>query len=302
MTLPHFHIFRQVGVYSTDVYPAGVCPTDVYPAGVCPADVYPAGVYPENRALELILEKDTITHMVTLRMKARERFVLVDQNARADTFELLEAPSRNLGQVRVRFCERRQYSRAATVSLVQGISKAERMDQTIRQVTELGVAFIIPMQSARSTVLLTPETSLGKQERWQRLAHAAASQAACAFVPEVAAPAKLSDILPLVSQNDVLLVAWEEYTGGGIHEALAGVGKNAHVCVFVGPEGGFDEEEVKTLCAAGAKPVSLGGTILRTETAAVIACALVLHELGELGNRTGGVYDDEPLCNDGLRI
>ena len=254
MTLPHFHIPESLGTFLKD------------------------------EELRLVLSTDIIAHMITLRLRPNERFTLVDPTGQTHTFELLEKPARKITSLPVRFCHSHHFKRPAFVRLVQGISKGERMDQTIRQVTELGIAAIIPLESARSTVRLKEADRLKKQERWQRIACAAADQSACTFVPEVYKPCNLAEALSLVS-GDLLLVAWEEFSGQGIREAIADTDSSSGVSLFIGPEGGFEKAEVDEMIAAGAIPLTLGHTVLRTETAAVIASALVLHELGELGNR-----------------
>ncbi|MCL1890557.1 MAG: 16S rRNA (uracil(1498)-N(3))-methyltransferase [Coriobacteriia bacterium] len=305
MTYPHFH-------------------TDVLPHSFCEKNE-------TNVSFELPVEGDIVAHMKTLRLNAGEHFVLVDRAGVAHTFELAAVPrapkkaTDATVAVSVRFCGKQQYQRPARLTLVQGISTGERMDQTIRQVTELGVSRIVPLESLRSTVRLTAEARPKKQERWMRLARAAADQSAATLVPEITAPCKLDEALALVSDCDVVLVAYEEHAGTGIRAALEkcvsetlkkdknGNAKEAfalpappnvpRVAIFVGSEGGFDSSEIAILQTKGAIPVSLGRSILRTETAAVIACALALHELGELGNVLEGLSPSHacPSCPNPAR-
>ena len=285
MTLPHFHIpdcndsLGLPGQGKSDAY------DDTNRIDQLPIDNN-QNPYSASDEFELPLIPDILAHLCTLRIGIGERFVLVDSSGNATSYEACATPHRKSNTLAVRLCERWVYQRPAAVTLIQGISVAERMDLTIRQTTELGVSRIVPLESARSTVRLTPESRLLKQKRWQRLALAAADQAACAMVPEITAPLMLADAIKTVSDCDVLLVAWEEYDGPGIREALLSYEETnkPHVGIFIGPEGGFEASEVAVLQAAGAIPVSLGSSILRTETAAVVAVALILHELGELGN------------------
>jgi 16S rRNA (uracil1498-N3)-methyltransferase len=273
MTLPHFHI-------ATDSSTEPSSPE----------------AYKEGARCALALPRDIITHMRSLRMVQGECFVLVDLKGKATRYELCEALSRTVPKdcteitLQVRVGESRQYTRTACVTLVQGISTADRMDQTIRQTTELGIQGIIPLECARSTVRLSDDTRSKKHMRWQRIAQSAAEQAACAFVPTITRPCTLAQALVHVAYYDLCLVAWEEYSDKGIRDALAEVRTHhphnplSSIALFVGTEGGFDAPEVTQMCDAGAVTVSLGSTVLRTETAAVVASALVLHELGALGN------------------
>lgn len=169
------------------------------------------------------------------------------------------------------------------VTLVQGLVKGEKMDQIVRQATELGVSRIVPLDAERSVVRLEGAKASARTERWRRIATEAAKQSQRADVPLVAEVAAVQSLEALLGEARVL-VCWEDSSSApGIGEALRGV--EGEVAVVVGPEGGLTAHEVASLQAAGAVVVSLGETILRTETAGVVACALVLYELGGLGAR-----------------
>ena len=180
-------------------------------------------------------------------------------------------------------------SDAPQVTLAFGVSKGARNDDIVEGAVEVGVAGLLPVLTARSIVRFDAEKRVERGERWRRVALAAAKQSKRLSVPEVGAPVAFSDALPVLSGYDLVLVAWEEAaaSGTGIREAIAAAGPlppKARVAVVVGPEGGLGVEEVTLLEGIGAVVVTLGTTILRVETAAVVATALVLHELGGLGN------------------
>jgi 16S rRNA (uracil1498-N3)-methyltransferase len=169
------------------------------------------------------------------------------------------------------------------VTLAQGLAKGEKMDTVMRQATELGVARIVPFVSQRSVVRLDRTKATARTERWRRIAEGAAKQAHRLDVPEIAEPIALAD-LPGALEGTRMLLAWEEAGDAvGIAATLAGPGARDAVSVIVGPEGGLSAAEVQTLEEAGAVRVSLGPTVLRTETAGVIATALAIHALGGLG-------------------
>lgn len=172
------------------------------------------------------------------------------------------------------------------VVLVQGLAKGEKMELVIRQATELGIERIVPLSTSCSVVRLGPEKAAGRATRWRRIAAEAAKQSQRTSVPDIA---DLTDVLGLAEAlGDVActLVAWEDADGApGIGEALAGAAPAFRdaVAIVVGPEGGLSAEEVAILVSTGARVVSLGPTVLRTETAGVVAAALVLYERGGLG-------------------
>jgi 16S rRNA (uracil1498-N3)-methyltransferase len=174
------------------------------------------------------------------------------------------------------------------VVLAAGIARRERMEFTIQKATELGVAEIWPLACARCVVRLDEDRAGRRGERWRRIAEEAAKQSQRSDVPHVARAMTVDALLAAAGRFDVVLVPWEEAeTAVGIGEALdlEGAGSDASVLVVVGPEGGFEPSEVGAMQDAGARIVSLGDTVLRTETAAIVAVAITAYELGGLGGR-----------------
>lgn len=172
-----------------------------------------------------------------------------------------------------------------SVTLVQGLAKGDKMDDVVRQATELGVARIVPFVAERSVVKLDPLKAAARVERWRRVAAEAAKQSQRTDVPEVTQLVP-SVALPELLANSAVLVCWEEAAGSpGIGGGLDALGPDAgtDVAVVVGPEGGLTPWEVEAMTAGGAVAVSLGQTVLRTETAGVVAAALALYARGALG-------------------
>lgn len=175
------------------------------------------------------------------------------------------------------------------IVLAAGIARRERMEFTVQKATELGVTEIWPLATARCVVRLDEERAGRRSERWRRIAAEAAKQSQRTEVPLVREPIGIAELAAEAGAFDVVLVPWEEVAASapGIGEALdsAGATNASSVLVVVGPEGGLEAGEVAALRDAGAVAVSLGDTVLRTETAATIAVALASYELGALGGR-----------------
>jgi 16S rRNA (uracil1498-N3)-methyltransferase len=250
---------------------------------------------PEGKAgafVSLPLDAEAILHMRTLRLRMGEHIIAVDKPGHGWELELTSVPQRHSKAVKGVLVSERTESREVELTLVQGISATERMDQTIRQVTELGITRIIPLESERSNVRLEGEARKAKGERWRRIARSAAEQSGQLLLPRIEEPLDLAAAIALVKDLDGLLFFWEEPGGCSLTDALeksAFSQKDASFCprvaLFVGPEGGFSAAEAALLESAGAHTVTLGKTILRTETAAVVTCALALYHLGALGAR-----------------
>ncbi|MEZ4467273.1 MAG: RsmE family RNA methyltransferase [bacterium] len=162
------------------------------------------------------------------------------------------------------------------VHLWYGLPKGDKLETVLRQATELGVERVRLLACQRSVVRLEGGRKDGKLDRLARVAAEAARQCGRADVPTVEAPATVAEALA-AEVPGLLLVLHPE---GG--RPLVEVPLTAPVTVCVGPEGGFSPDELARFDAAGGIRVTLLGPVLRTETAAPVACALVLHGLGAL--------------------
>lgn len=241
-------------------------------------------------AFPLRLAPDDAKHARVLRLSAGEHIAVVD--AARDYFEC-EVVSFDDALPTVRIAQRLEGGAAGgAVVLVQGLAKGDKMETVIRHATELGVAGFVPLACERSVVKLDERKAAAKAERWRAVAKSAAMQSGQRAAPEVSEPLGLAQACGLLAQATAVLVCWEEAPQTAhIDEALAaGLSRcaaqpdDARIAVVVGPEGGLTQREVDALLAScpRASLVTLGPSILRTETAGIVAPALVLHELSRL--------------------
>lgn len=164
------------------------------------------------------------------------------------------------------------------VTLFQGVAKGEKMDAIVRQAVEVGAAQVVPVLTSRVVVRLDEGKRVQRGERWRRIAQAASKQARRDRVVDVSDLVEFSAALELLVAFDRVVVLWEDHQGALLSEVAAHALEDptATVALVVGPEGGLSAEEVDALVARGAKLASLGPSIMRTETAAVVAVALVV--------------------------
>ncbi len=167
------------------------------------------------------------------------------------------------------------------ITLALAVFKFDRMEWAIEKCTEIGVARIIPVIARRTDAYLAT-AAVKRHERWQRLVRQAAEQSRRAAVPEVIAPVKLKDLGRALLAVDVTrIVLAESLAESGDSDRLGDILKSGvhGVVLAVGPEGGWADEELAWFRDAGWAAASLGQTILRAETAAIVATALVLEAL-----------------------
>jgi 16S rRNA (uracil1498-N3)-methyltransferase len=164
------------------------------------------------------------------------------------------------------------------IALLQGVSRSERMDWTLQKATELGVATIAPVLTARSVVRLDEKQAQKKQGHWRGIVIAACEQCGRSKIPHVATPVALRDHLATARKEGLRLVLSPSAPG-----SLAGLTSLPNkVELLIGPEGGLDDDELLAAQKAGFTPVRLGPRVLRTETAAVVALTVLQALWGDL--------------------
>lgn len=168
----------------------------------------------------------------------------------------------------------------ARVWLFQGLPKGDKMELIVQKAVELGAYAVVPFGAKRSVVRLDEKKAEKKQERWQSVAKGAAEQSGRGIIPEVHKVLSFKEALRAAAELDVILIPYEKEEGmNGMIQAVRGVRPGQSVGVFIGPEGGFEEEEVRQAMESGALPVSLGKRILRTETAGLAMLSILMYHL-----------------------
>jgi 16S rRNA (uracil1498-N3)-methyltransferase len=167
------------------------------------------------------------------------------------------------------------------ITLYPALIRANRFDLILEKGTEIGVARFVPVIAARSLVQGNGEPSGARSERWRRIVVEAAEQCGRGRLPRVDAPVEFEDAVRGARGTKVL--PYESARGQLLGRYLRGLSRRPEaVSLFIGPEGGFEDEEVALAGDAGAAVVSLGPRVMRAETAAIVATALTLEALGEM--------------------
>lgn len=203
------------------------------------------------------------------------------------------------------------------INIIQGLPKADKMELIIQKCTELGVKEITPLELERCVVKLEGKDIDKKLERWENIAETAAKQCGRNCVTKINRLYNLKNIKEILENNDLAIVAYEDEKSISLKDVLNELkfrnlqqelsfaalsnfkeinanleqsdnkaDKNEDeikIAIIIGPEGGLEPKEVETLKSFGAKSVSLGKRILRTETVAIALTSIIMYELGDFG-------------------
>lgn len=220
---------------------------------------------------------DDVNHMKNvLRIKNGEKFVLCDGAGTDYLCELAGSKDRSLI---ARILEEKNSDTELSVRIVlfQGLPKKDKMELIIQKAVELGASEIVPVVTKRTIVKADEGKSEKKLSRWQAIAESAAKQSGRGIIPRVAPICTWKEALAQMKDLEYNTVLYENAKGmGPTAEFIASAGGAESVGVFVGPEGGFTEEEVAAITERGGKCLSLGKRILRTETAGLAMLSMLM--------------------------
>ena len=168
------------------------------------------------------------------------------------------------------------------LTLLQGIPKSDKIEMIIQKATELGVSEIIPVKTNRVVVKIDEKKTQAKVNRWNAIAQSAAKQSKRSIIPKVLNPQTLDNALEIVKDYGVKLLPYENADGiKKTKDILNSLDSKNNIAVFIGPEGGFEEAEVKKSTDSGFEVITLGKRILRTETAGLALLSNIMIRLEE---------------------
>lgn len=229
---------------------------------------------------EIYIEGSDVNHMKNvLRMKAGEELMVSDGN----NWQYCCAVKEYLPEKAVLKILKKELVDTELPSklyLFQGLPKQDKMELIVQKAVELGVCQVIPVMTRRCVVKLDAKKAAKKVSRWQQIAESAAKQAGRGYIPEIRDVMTLEEALAFAGQLDVRLIPYElaegmEHTRDVIGKIMPG----QSVGIFIGPEGGFEKEEVEQAVEKGVLPVTLGKRILRTETAGLAVLSVLMYRL-----------------------
>ena len=216
-----------------------------------------------------------------LRMLAGEELLAADGQGSEYRCILRELQD---SEIRAEICRKLSGSAElpSRITLFQGLPKSDKMDLIIQKCVELGVFRIVPVTTKRTVVKLDAKKEESRRKRWTAVSESAAKQSGRGIIPEISGVQSFREAVEEAGELDVCLIPYEKAEDmARTREILSGIPAGASIGVFIGPEGGFEEEEVREAMEAGARPITLGRRILRTETAGMAVLAMLGYLLEE---------------------
>lgn len=227
----------------------------------------------------IISQKSDVKHIKkVLRMKPGDLLEISDGNAWEYEGEILHIDD---DQVEIKILDKQKFAREPEIDITiyQGVPKSGKMELIVQKNVELGMKKLVPTFMDR-TVVSGIEKYKKKVERYNSIAMEAAKQCRRGIIPTVADPITFKNMVSELEEYDLIIFPYENENNFTIKDFLQGIAeKPEKVAIIIGPEGGFSDSEVSMLREKGIESVTLGNTILRTETAGIATVAMLMYQL-----------------------
>ena len=227
------------------------------------------------------MTKETSHYMLrVLRLKLADEICLFNGSGSEFMGQIVAIQNKRVEVAILQVITDKKVESGLNITLVQSISRAERMDLTMQKAVELGVNRIVPVITEYSVVKLNQQRQQSRLLHWQQIIIAAAQQCGRVILPVLDAITDLPDWLTENSdKTDTLRVILHPNSHFSFHDCASSI---TDLILLSGPEGGFSEHEVVAVTGQGFQALSLGNRILRTETAALTALSIAQHRWGDL--------------------
>lgn len=223
---------------------------------------------------------DDVNHIKNvLRMRVNDKIKLSTGNGLLYIAKIIEfLPDKIL--CKILDCEGEKSELPAKIVLFQGLPKKDKMELVIQKAVELGASEIVPVIMKRTIVKLEEDKKEKKLERWRTISEVAAKQSGRNVIPKISNFLDFNEAVNMAESLDFNLIPYENERGMDRARELIKMSKGKKsIGIFIGPEGGITEEELDLALKSGAKPISLGNRILRTETAGLALLAVLAFEI-----------------------
>lgn len=223
-----------------------------------------------------LLDKDSNHLKNVLRLSKGEEIIVCDGNSTDYVCTIEQTEREVILKVKDSFPSKTEPP--LHITLFQGLPKSDKLEYIIQKCVELGVSEIVPVQTKRSVVKI--KDSSKKQERWQKISDEACKQCVRGIIPKVYNPVLFKDMFGYIKEDSLSICAYENENENSLKTLLKS-NTQKNINIFIGPEGGIDEEEITLLIKNNFNIITLGPRILRTETAPLALVSAIMYESGD---------------------
>ena len=230
---------------------------------------------------EIIIRGSDLNHMKNvLRLQIGEQICIHEESTGKEYRCEIAGYEKDVAHLHIMWVEEANRELPSKIYLFQGLPKGDKMELIIQKAVELGVYEIIPVATKRAVVKLDAKKAEAKQKRWQSIAESAAKQSRRNIIPHIHEVVKFGQAVDYAKNLDITLIPYElaedmEKT----KQIFETIQPGQSIGIFIGPEGGFDEDEIGKAIEAGMQPITLGKRILRTETAGMTVLSILMYHL-----------------------
>jgi 16S rRNA (uracil1498-N3)-methyltransferase len=236
-------------------------------------------IAPQHIQVSRVLFPSDVSHQIVrvLRLKMESTVMVLDNHGHQYEVRLEKLDTQQcIGKiVQALIIETEPETR---LHLMVAMTQREKFEWILQKSCEIGVHKITPIMSERS-IQIPASDFQKKKERWERILKEAAEQSRRGLIPVLNAPLQIQAAFH--DPAPIRLIAWENEQNRRLNDIFENQ-NSSEISLLIGPEGGFGEPEIQAAQSKGWIPFSLGKRILRMETAAIVACALILHQRGEI--------------------
>lgn len=228
----------------------------------------------------IIITGNDVNHIKNvLRLKCGEH-VLVSNGNGTDYECSIEKIDSETVMVRIEDVTKNAAELPVSITLFQGMPKSDKLELIIQKGVELGVKEIVPVITKRSVVKIDDKKAAKKLERYNSIAESAGKQSGRGIIPEVKEFMSFKQAMEYAKTLDINIIPYEEAKGMEYsREVVKDIKNHKSLGIFIGPEGGFTGEEVELAMSMGAKCITLGNRVLRTETAGLAILSIIMFEI-----------------------
>lgn len=230
----------------------------------------------------IVVTGDNVTHISkVLRLKENDKITLCDGEG-TDYIVRIDSIDKYAARTTILHKEASVGEASMDVVVYQAIPKSSKMDFIIQKVTEIGAKRIVPILTKRTVVKLsTKKDEIKKVERWQKIAEEAAKQSNRGKVPIIDIPMNFKEAVDEASSKDLALIPYEQEKNNTLKQIIKGKNPKS-VGIFIGPEGGFEPDEIQYAINNNVIKITLGNRILRTETAGFVVLSCIMYEFDQM--------------------